>query len=347
MKLSVIKTNSASRPEHGRRDALRAAAMLAGSGVLGTFGAVSPAHAAGYPDKPIHLIHAFAPGSGTDTAGRIIAERLSQRLGQPVVVDNRPGANGIIGGEYAARTPPDGYTMMMVYVDNFAVNPSLYKRLGYHPLKDFDALTLIGKLPLVLMGAPNLAPTSMTELLAASRTRKDPFSLGTWGIGSTAHMLGEMLRLEARMNLTYVPFQGATPATNALFGGHVDLGFNNPVVAAELLRTGKARIYAVGGDQRWPTIPDVPTFRELGLKDVSAATWHGLVVRAGGKKDIIDKLYTGIAAVMNEPDTRAKLLAVGYDGIDGRPPAQFSRFLADEMERWGRVVKASGAQIDR
>ena len=175
-----------------------------------------------YPSKPLKLIHAFAPGSSTDNTGRLIAQRLSERLGQPVIVENKPGANMIVGTEHAARQPADGHTLIMVTLDNIAINPVLYRNPGY-AAKDFDALTLIGALPLVLTAAPAFKFNTLQELRSAASSTREPFSFATWGVGSVPHMYGELIKAETGIPLNFIPYQGGAPATNATLGGHVDL----------------------------------------------------------------------------------------------------------------------------
>jgi tripartite-type tricarboxylate transporter receptor subunit TctC len=332
----------------GRRDVLKIASALSVTIVLGTTTGYSAfAIAAGYPQKLIRLIHSFPAGSGTDNAGRLLAEHLSRRLGQPIVVDNRPGASGLVGAGFAAKAEPDGYTMLMAYTDLFSVNPVLFKRPGYDPLKDFDPITLIGFLPMALLGSPALSATTMPELIAYARNRKEPLTLGTWGVGSLPHLIGEMLHREAKLDINFIPYQGGAPSLVAVMAGQVDLAFINTPIATDNLRSGKNRVFAIGGERRWVDMPNIPTFREVGLPDVAAVIWHGLVVRAGGNKEIIDKLYAETSAILQDPEVRAKLVAIGYEPIDGRGPEQFRRFIAEDLERWGPIVRALELQVDR
>lgn len=328
------------RPNPSRRALLTAAA---GSALLAPKAA--PAQSA-YPSRPLRLVHAFAPGSGTDNTGRTLAERLSVRLGQSVVVENKPGANMIIGTEFAARQPADGYTLIMVTLDNLGINPNLYRNPGY-AVGDFDPLTLAGFLPLVLIAPTNSRFNSFEQLrqqVAASG--QAPF-FGTWGVGSVAHMYGELMRMETGLKLEFVPFSGAAPATTALLAGQVDLTLSSAFTSANLIRDGKAKALAIGGDARSPDLPDVPTFAELGFPNVSALQWHGIAVRAGGQRAIIDRLYAAISDSMKEPETREKLLRTGYSSIDGRTPDAFASFIAEETRKWAAVVQAAGVTASR
>lgn len=338
------KVDSLPRPERALRRTLLAAS---GALSLSAFG-VRPATAANaaYPGKPIRMIHAFAVGSGTDNAGRLIAERLTQKLGQPVVVENRPGANMIIGTEYAARQPADGYTMLIVTLDNLGINPNLYRNPGYSA-KDFDPITLIGMLPLVLVAASGRAYSSLAELKQAYEKTKQPLSFGTWGVGSVAHMVGAMIQIETGIPFNFVPFQGAAPAVTAILGGHIDLTISSAVTSASHIKAGKVRPLAIGGQARHADLPDVPTFAELGYRNINAVQWHGIAVRAGGQREIVDRLYKEIRGILDEPDSQPKILKVGYSGIDGRTPAEFASFIAAETQAWSRVVKTLGVVVDR
>lgn len=326
-----------------RRQVLASAGALSLAGLgVGEAVAADP----GYPSKPIKMINAFAPGSGTDNTGRLIADRLSQRLGQPVVVENKPGANMIIGSEYAAKQPADGYTMLMVTLDNLGINPNLYKNPGY-TVKDFDPITLVGMLPLVLMASTGFKYSTLAELKQAYNATKKPFSLGTWGVGSVAHMVGELIRMEAGIGFDFVPFQGAAPATTATLGGHVDLTISSAFTSSSHIKGGRAKAIAIGGSSRNPDLPQVPTFAELGYPRINSVQWHGVAVRAGGQQAIVDRLYKEIHAILNEPESREKVLKTGYAGVDARPPAAFSAFIAEEAQAWARVVKASGVTAER
>jgi tripartite-type tricarboxylate transporter receptor subunit TctC len=323
-------------------------------GLLATAAAAVPAALAprvagaqaGFPSRPLRLVHAFAPGSGTDNTGRAIAERLSASLGQTVVVENRPGANMIIGTEYAARQPADGHTLVMVTLDNLGINPNLYRNPGYS-VADFDPLTLIGHLPLVLMTPANSRFTSFEQLRREAGPGRQAAFFGTWGVGSVAHMYGELLKLETGVNLDFVPFGGAAPATTALLGGQIDLTLASAFTAGTHITQGRARALAIGGAARDPNLPDVPTFAELGFPQVSGVQWHGIAVRAGGDRAIIARLYEAVRDALNEPETRARVLRAGYSGIDARSPDDFAAFIAAETRTWAEVVRRSGVTATR
>lgn len=320
--------------------------LVSGTAAALAFAALGARAQSPYPNKPLKLIHAFAAGSGTDNSGRVLAERLAQRLGQPVIVENKSGANMIIGTEYAAKQPADGYTLVMVTLDSFGINPTLYRHPGYST-KDFDPLTLIGTFPLALMSASGFRYNNLKELRAAASGSGKPFTFGTWGVGSVAHMYGELIKAETGIPLDFIPFQGAAPATTAALGGHVDLTLSSSFTFLPHSKAGKAKALAIGGNTRYPELPQVATFAEQGYPNVGAIQWHGIAVRAGGNREIIDKLYAALKDVMSDPDTKEKLLKTGYTSIDARPPAAFGAFINAEGQKWERIVKASGVVADR
>lgn len=323
-----------------RRAMLAAAAAMAAAPLTGTRAADV------WPSKPIRLVHAFAAGSVTDNTGRMLADRLGQSLGQPVVVENRPGANMIIGSEFAAKQPADGHTMIIGTCDNMAINPNVYRNPGYRAA-DFDPVTLIGPLPMTLLVPADSRFNSLADVKAEfARSRKPP-TFGTWGVGSFAHMVGELIRMETGVGLEYVPFQGAAPAMTALLGGHIDMTINGSGAAADLLAGKKAKALAIGSPVRLPELPAVPTFAELGHPNLRATQWHGVFVRAGGNKEIIDRLYREVARALNDARSREQLMKAGYSRVDARSPAEFARFIDDEVALWGRIVKQSGISAER
>ena len=336
-----MKTRSSPSQNFTRRQLLVAASASAGVLAWPLAGAQDA-----YPSKPIKMVHAFAAGSGTDNTGRVLAERLSQRLGQPVVVENKPGANMILGSEFAAKQPADGYTMIMVTLDNLGINPSLYRNPGYST-RDFDPLTLVGFLPLVLMSSSGFRYNNLQELRAAAAASRQPFSFGTWGVGSVAHMYGELIKAETGIPFNFIPFQGASPATNATLGGHVDLTLASAFTSAAHVKAGNAKALAIGGTARAADLPRVATFGEQGFPNVGAVQWHGVAVRAGGKREIVDKLYATLKEVLQEPATQEKILKTGYTAIDARSPAAFASFIDAEAQKWERIVKASGVTAER
>lgn len=299
-----------------------------------------------YPEKMLKMIHAFSAGSGTDACGRLLSEGLSRDLHQSVVVENRPGASMAIGTAYAAKQPADGYTLLMVTLDSLGINPVLYPHIGYK-IEDFDPVTLVGQIPLVLIGAPSSPYSNFDTLLKAAITEKKELTMGTWGYGSVGHVVGVLITQKTPLKFEFAPFQGAAPAAQAVMGGHVDTTLITPQSAIDIVKTGRAKAFAIGGELRHPELPGVPTFKELGFPEVKSMQWHGVAVRAGGNKEIIDRLYAGCQKVFKDNDLSQKILQVGYTKIDARGPDEFGKFIRAEAESWGKLVKNSIPLINK
>lgn len=307
--------------------------------------AVNAVWAQDYPHKPIRLVAPASVGSTSDLAARLLAAGLTRKLGQPVVVENKPGANTAIGTAAAARAPADGYTLVMIFVDNMSLNPAIRNDLGYKPA-DLDPVAIVGQIPLVILGAPHLPYHSIKELKAAAMQGKNGFSFGTWGNGSVAHVVGAMLDENRKFNFNYVPFTGSAPSTNAVMGGHVDLAVATAGTAETVLASNKAKALAVGSAKRLPTLPEVPTLAEAGFDNVQAIQWHGLAVRAGGDQKIILKLQDAVASIYAELDTRERFLKLGYEDIGGMSAAQFKGFIDSTSLAWAKAVKAGNITSD-
>ena len=300
-----------------------------------------------YPDKPVRLIVAWPPGGGTDTAARLIAERLTQRFGQAVTVENRAGANGIIGTGVAAKAAPDGYTLLMATADTHSINPHVYKNLPYDAQKGFDPVTLVGRLSFVLISRTTFEPNTLQELIALARRQPGKISFGSWGIGSTAHVGMAMFESAAGIDLLHVPFQGAGPATNALLGGQIDLYLAGANGAESMRKAGRVKIFGVGSAQRSPQwLPDVATFAEQGLVGAESGSWYGILVPAGVPQAIRDRLTADIVGILKSPDVNQKLAAAGWD-IVANQQAEFAAFMRAEYERFGRIVKLKGIQVEQ
>ena len=306
---------------------------------------IAIASAEEYPNRPLRLIAPFTAGSGTDAAARLLADGLTRKLGQPVVVENRPGANTAIGSALAAKSATDGYTLVMIFVDNMSLNPAIKSDLGYKP-SDFDPVAIVGQIPLVLLGSPQLPYSNINELKAAALQGKKTYSFGTWGNGSVAHVVGVMLNEKGLFDFNYIPYAGSAPATNAVMGGHVDLAISTSATAETLLGSGKAKALAVGSPQRLPSLPGVPTLAESGFGNVQAIQWHGLAVRAGGDPAIIGRLQDAVAAIYAEPESRERFLKLGYMEVGGMTAAQFKTFIKTTSPTWANAVKAGHITAD-
>ena len=301
-----------------------------------------------YPEKPLRVIVAWPPGATTDSAARLVSEQLAKRLGQPVTVENRAGANGIIGTQLAAKAAPDGYTLLMATADTHSINPHVYRSLPYDAQKGFEPITLVGTVWFALLARPDLQVASVADLVAAAKREPNRVTYGTWGIGSTAHVAVALFETATGIDLLHVPFQGAAPASSAFLGGQVNMIVSSPTNAAAMQKDGRARALAYGGSQRaarW--IPDVPTFAELGLKGAEGGSWYGIVAPAGVPAAVRERLSREISAILaKDTEVHQKISAFGWE-VGGGTPAEFAEFMRAEYERFGRVVRSRGIRLEQ
>jgi tripartite-type tricarboxylate transporter receptor subunit TctC len=307
--------------------------------------AILPARAADYPNRPITLMIGFAPGGPSDVMARILTKKLEELLKQPFVIENRAGAGGSIAGTAVARSAPDGYTVLLATGSLLAINVSLYKNLGYDPEKDFEPISVIGTQTNVLYVHPSLPATSLGEFIAHAKANPGKLSFGSGGNGTPAHLAGEMLKIEAKIDMTHVPFRGTGPALQSVIGGHVPIAFNPPSPLLPHIQAGSIRPIAVTTLKRTVALPEVPTIAETGFPGFEATTWHALVAPAGTPKDVIATLHRATVATLNDPDVRKSLTELGVDVV-GNTPAEFRAYLKAEIPKWAEVVKASGAKLD-
>jgi tripartite-type tricarboxylate transporter receptor subunit TctC len=300
------------------------------------------AAAQGYPAKPVRLVVPFAAGGGADLIARVIGQKLSEKWGTAVVIDNRGGAGGNLGAEVAATSPPDGYTLFEYNVAN-AIAVSVYKKLNYDPVRDFTPVTLLARSPFILIASPALDVTSLRDLLAQAKARPGKMNFASSGNGGSTHLAGELLKTMAGIDVTHVPYKGAAPALTDLMAGQVQFMFVDPASGLQLAKAGKVRALAVTSLTRTPLAPDLPTVTESGVPGYEAGAWFGLALPANAPRAIVDKLNADIRQVLDQPDVRERL--AGYE-LAGTTPEQFGEFLKSEVARWNRVVKASGAQVD-
>lgn len=296
-----------------------------------------------YPSKPIRFIVPNPPGGGTDTLSRTIANKLGDLLQWQMVVDNRPGAGGNVGLDAAAKSPPDGYTIVMGESSNLAINPALYSKLPYDPSRDFAPIALIGSVCLVLVVASNRPFDSLDVLIASAKAR--PLSFASAGNGTVGHLAGEIWRRASGIELLHVPYKGAAPAMTDLMGGQVDLFFASLPAAAPLVKSGKLRALAVTSAARAVSLPEVPTVAESGLRDFDSSAWYGVLAPRGTPPAIVARLNTEINRLLKEPDVRARLTNDGVT-IGGGTPEQFAAFIESERIKWAQAVKNSGAKVD-
>ncbi len=298
-----------------------------------------------YPVKTIRMIVPSAPGSGPDIMARTIAQKLSEAWGQQVVVEARPGAGGIIGSEAAAKAAPDGYTLIMGNAGSHSVNPSLYKKLPYDPLKDFSPVALVSSAPNILIVHPSLPVKSAKDLIALAKTRPGELTFGSGGNGSTAHMSGEMFRTMAGIKLLHVPFKGAPAAVLGVITGEISMAILNLPPALPHVKSGKLKALGVSTAKRSAAIPDLPTIAESGLPGYSAGTWYGVLAPTGTSRDIVGRLNTEIVKILGNDEVRKRIAADGGEAV-GSTPEEFTAVMKTDIAKWAKVVKASGAQVD-
>jgi tripartite-type tricarboxylate transporter receptor subunit TctC len=329
---------------------LRRRELLAGTSALAAAAAftsvATPAQAqSAYPSRPIRLIIPFAPGGVTDTSGRIVAEYLGKKLGQQVVPDNRPGASGNIGSQTAATAEPDGHTLLLVLDGTFVINPHVYEKVPFNPVRDFAPVGKIGDSTIMLVAFPGARIKSLPEMIALSKKEPSGLSYGTSGTGSITHIAGELLKQRSGANLTHVPYKGGGPAVADVLAGHIPLAFASAASIQGHLKSGKLVPIGVPSGKRSPQYPDVPTFAESGVPNFDINSWVGLVAPAKTPPAILQRLNAELNAALNDPTVRDKLAASGIGAAPGTA-AGFGEVIRNELALYGPVVKAAGIKQD-
>ena len=324
-----------------RRVPLRLAAFL--------LAAAQPALSAGaqpgaYPDKTVKLVIPYPPGGGTDITGRAMAQRLSELLGQSVVIENKSGATGMIGAASVAKSAPDGYTVLFGAASEMAINASLFKNMTYDPRNDFEPVSLVATFPLVFV-APAGRSQSLGQLIDIARSKPGTVSYGSIGSGSPQHLAAELLSSMARAKFLHIPYKGSGPLVQDAVGGHLDMAVSSVPPAVPLVRAGKLRALAVTSAQRSEALPDVPTMAELGFAGYEFNTWVGVAVPKGTPKEIVDRLREGLVATLGAGDVQAALRDQGAVPV-GSTPAQFRQFVNDEVAKSDRIVSEAGIQVE-
>jgi tripartite-type tricarboxylate transporter receptor subunit TctC len=316
--------------------------MIAGA-MLGTWHAPAVAQHP-YPSKPVRIISPFAAGGGNDNICRIIAPRLAENLKQQVIVDNRPGANGIVGTEAAARAAPDGYTIVLI-PSGHSVNATLYKKLPYDSIRDFTAITLAASSPLVLAMHPSVPTKNVKELVALAKARPGQLTYGSAGVGSSGHLAGALFETLTGTKFVHVPYKGMGLVVTDLMGGQVSLTFGTSASVIPQVRNGRLRALAITGAQRSPALPDIPTVAESGVPGYEASLWYGFVGPARMPSDIVQRLHADIVAALKQPQVRERLAAEGVDARSSTPE-DFAQLLVSDVERWARVIQRAGVRIE-
>ncbi len=291
-----------------------------------------------YPSRAIRFIVPYAPGGGTDIVARVLAQRLTEGLRQTVTVDNRGGASGMVGTELAAKSPPDGYTIVMGTTGSFALNPSLYSNTPYDPVRDFSPVSLIAMAPHLLVVHPSLPVKTVKELIAYARAHPSRLTFSSGG--GSSRLSGEMLMVMAKINMVHVPYRGVAPAAVATVIGEVSLAFSDVMVLLPHVKSGKLRGLASTGSKRSPAAPDLPTVAEAGLPGYESGVWYGVLVPAATPREIIARLHGEIVKAVQHPELRDRLIAEGSTVV-GNSPEEFGTYLRSEMERWAKVIKAA------
>lgn len=296
-----------------------------------------------WPTKPVKLIVPYPPGGQTDIVSRYLAEKLSPVLGQNVIVENRAGAQGIVGLESLKNSPADGYTFAYVNVSNISLNPYLYEKLPYDPLKDFAAVTQLGLSSLGMVVAPSLGVKTLKDFIAYAKANAGKVSFGSFGIGSSSHIYGEMLKNAAGIDMTHVAYKGAAPAIADVMAGHATMGIHDFATIGPQIQAGKLVPLAVTGPRRWPTFPDMPTFAELGFP-LDLSGWNGIMTVAGSPKVAIDRMSSEINKIIQSKDGNEQILKYGLL-VTGTTPDAFSDIVRREGARWGEVIRKSGVKL--
>jgi len=318
---------------------IRAAAALAASL------AATAVLAQVYPGKPIRLIVPFAAGGGNDNVARLVGKRLADSLGQPAVIDNRPGAGGVVGAELAAKSAPDGYTLFLGGVGSHAINPNLHAKLPYDPIKDFAPVSLLAQAPLVLVVHPSVPVHDVAEFIAYARAHPGRLNFASNGNGSSSQLAAVMFASMAGVDMVHVPYKGLAPALTDLLAGEVQLMFSSVVAILPHIKAGKLRAIAVTGAKRLASMPELPTIAESGLPGYEASSWYGILAPAGTPRDIVVRLNAELAKALEQPEVRNSLLAEGAEPAGGSPE-RFAAHIRAEMERLGKIIRDAKIRLE-
>ncbi len=327
-------------PGLSRRVLLRAGLPV----LLAMVGALASAQSS-FPNKPVKIIVPFPPGGGNDVIARVIGQKLTDRWGQPVVIDNRAGANGIVGLQALMQSPPDGYTLAVGAAGPLAVNPSLYARLPYDPVKDFAAVTNLVNYPLLLVVHPSVPARTTREVVALAKSKPGQLSYASPGSGNSGHLAGELFNSMAGVHTLHVPYKGQGPALTDLLSGQVQMLYSSIPSVINQVKTGQLRAIAVGSAKRLPSLPDIPTIAESGVPGYEAYSWVGLVAPANTPSDIVHKIYRDVSDILKQPDVAEKLNQQGALPV-GDTPEEFSQYIKAEVAKWGQVVRNANIKLD-
>jgi tripartite-type tricarboxylate transporter receptor subunit TctC len=318
---------------------------FAAAALVAALAVVSPVQAQDYPSRLVRLVVPQAAGGGTDTFARAIGQKLSERWGQPVVIENKAGAGGVVGTDFVAKSPADGYTLLVTYEGSQAINQSLYEKLPFDSLKDFDAIATIAVTPFILIVGPKTEAKTLKEFISFARANPDRLTYGSAGNGSVNHLLGEMLKSEADIRMVHVPYKGASAAIGDVMGGHVDAAFASVPSVISSVQSNVVRALAVSSAKRIAVAPDIPTIAEAGFADFDVNPWWGILAPAGLSPAIAQKISADVAEILKTPEMVEILAKQGATPLISTSEA-FRELLARDIEKWRKVVKASGATIN-
>jgi len=297
-----------------------------------------------WPSRPVRFILPFPPGGGTDILGRLIAERLSAGLGQPVVTENRGGAGGNVGAEAAARSSPDGYTIVLV-APSLAISPTLYSKINYDPVKDFAPVSLVATVPNVMITQASAPVQNLEEFIAFAKAKPGALNFGSGGAGTSNHLAGELFNIVTGAKLIHIPYKGVNLAMQDVLAGNVHLVFIGIPAAVPHIKAGKLRALALVAPQRSAALPEVPTVAEAGLRDFEVTTWYGVLAPAGTPRNVVSRLNAELGKIMHSPELKEKLAATGTEPLTSTPE-EFADYIKREIAKWGEVVRKAGVKAD-
>jgi tripartite-type tricarboxylate transporter receptor subunit TctC len=301
--------------------------------------------AQGYPSRPIRFVVPYPPGGPLDIVARLLGQKVSESVKQPVIVENKPGAGGNIGADLVAKAPADGYTILMGAVATHAINPTLYSQIPYDPVRDFSPITQLASTPNVLVVNPSLPVSSVADLVAYAKAHPGKLNFGSGSTGSAGHLAGELFKSLAGVQMAHIPYKGAAPAMQDLIGGQIHLMFDNMASSLTQVRAGRVKALAVTTAKRSPLAPELPTVAESGLAGFDISTWFGVFAPAGTPREAIARLHAEFTRALTAPDVREKMINLGAEPV-GNTPAEFARYIRAEAEKYARVIQASGAKVD-
>ncbi len=315
------------------------------TGMLAVASSLAYAQSAVYPNKPVRWVVPFPPGGSADIMGRMIGQDLAKALGQQVVIENRAGASAIVGSEYVAKSPADGYTLLQANVSQMTIHPSLYPRLPYDPLKDFAPVTVLGIVTSVMVTTPSLPVASVRDLVALAKKRPGQLNFTSSGAGSSTHLTGELLKQRAVIAMTHINYKGSGPALTDVMAGFVEIMFENLPSALPFINANKLKVLAVTGKDRSPVLKSVPTLAESGFPGFDMVSWQALVAPAGTPRAVVDRLNAEVAKVLKIPEMKEKMTGLGTDVV-ANSPEQFAQYLREETAKWSKIVKDAGINLE-